>query len=264
MRKIWLAIILFFTLFAGSVDAKPCIGCSAELPDNANFCAACMTPQPQGIKLGGAAPVAKDMRESLLDMFAYIDEFEGYFHELKYLNVLGKMPEVKTRFQNSAARYKGIEAKLPEELKILAQVYAAKFQLFEGMTGVMKNLRIDGGYKAAILKSSLVVLALYNRIIDQFRAPKHFGPTELDLLKAEVGNIAKRTQKYTLTSQYLKLGKEKIPGGEKIMVLDVVGKRALVLYMGPTMDNNPLEGWMSLRDLEKRSTWKRENVAFFN
>lgn len=259
-----LLILVTFTFTGTALFAKACIGCSMELPDNANFCAACMTPQPKNVLLGKAPATKTDMRETLLEMFAFIDDFEGYFHELKYLNVLGKMPEVKTKFQNCAGQYKRIESRLPEELTILAQVYAAKFQLFEGMTGIMKNLRMDGGYKAAILKSSLLVLALYNQIIDQFRVAKTFAPEDLERLKKQVSNIGKRTQKYGVTAKYLTLGKEKLPGGEKVMVLEVVGKRALVMYMGPTMDNNPLEGWVSLRDLEKRTSWKRENIFFFN
>lgn len=252
-----------FLMAAASADAKLCIGCSTQLPDNANFCAGCMTPQPKAAKLAGPQAVARDQREVILDMFSFIDDFEASFHDLQYLNVLGKMPEVKTRFNNAAVQYKRLEPRLPEELTILAQIYAAKFQLFEGITGVMKNLRIDSGYKAAILKSSLLVMALYNQVIDQFRTPKTYGPAELEKLKKQVGNIPKRTQKYLVTAKYLQLGEQKVPGGEKVMVLDIQGKKAMVLYMGPSMDNNAVEGTVSLRDLEKRTSWRRENAFFF-
>jgi len=33
--------------------------------------------------------------------------------------------------------------------------------------------------------------------------------------------------------------------------------------MGPSMDNNPVEGMIGLRDLEKRTSWRRENEFFF-
>ncbi len=260
---------VFFTLALGvtlvpAVEAKQCIGCSAELPDNANFCAGCMTPQPKAARLAGPMAPSTDMREKVLDLFAFLDEFEAHFHDLQYLNILGKMPEVKTRFNNAAAQYKRLENRLPEELTILAQVYAAKFQLFEGVTGIMKNLRLDSGYKAAILKSSMMVMSLYNHVIDGFRAPRKFGKAELEALKKQVGTIPKRTQKYAITAKFLKVGETKVPGGEKVMVLGIQGKRAAVLYMGPSMDNNPVEGMISLGELEKRTTWKRENVFFFD
>ncbi len=264
-RKIFLVLTLVL-LVTVTADAKLCIGCSAELPDNATFCAKCMTPQPKAAKLTGRPTQAKvDPREQVMELFAFLDEYEAYFQQdIQYLNVLGKMPEVKTKFENAAARYKRLEPRLPEELTILAQVYAAKYQLFEGITGVMKNLRLDSGYKMAILKSSLVVMSLYNQVIDGFRTPKTFDRAALDALKKQVGNIPKRTQKYTVTAKYLKLGETKVPGGEKVMVLGIQGKRAAVLYMGPSMDNNAVEGMVGLRDLEKRTSWKRENEFFFD
>lgn len=243
--------------------AKPCIGCSAVLPDNANFCAGCMTPQPRSVNLSATPAKPVDHREQVMQLFSFIDEFEGYFHDLKYLNVLGKMPEVKTQFNNASGFYQQLEPRLPEELRILARVYAAKYQLFEGMTGVMKNLRIDSGFKAAILKSSMLVMALYNQVIDQFRSARSFGANELASLKAQLANIPKRTQKYEITAKYLKLGDEKVPRGNQVMVLEVSGNRAHVMLMGPSMDNNPVEGLVGLRDLAKRTGWKKENIEFF-
>jgi len=261
--RIQAAVLLFFiSLFTSNLEAKSCIGCNAQLPDNANFCAECMTPQPS------LSPIqqpknASDPREKLLEMFSFLDEFESNFHELKYLNVLGKMPDVKVRFQNTATIYRKLEPRLPEELTILAQIYAAKFQIFDGLAGLMKNLRVDGGFKAAILKSSLVTLTLQNRIINQFRAPMKYGPKQVESLKKQIEIMGKRTQKYTITSKYLELGKQKIPAGEKVMILELMGKNAMVLYMGPTIDNNPIEGIVSLRDLEKRTTWQKQNELFY-
>jgi len=262
MRSLLLALMLVGAL-CPQVDAKLCIGCNAELPDNATFCAGCMTPQPKVAQLNAPAAKQINQREQVMQLFSFIDEYEGYFHDMKYLNVLGKMPEVKTKFANAAGIYRQLEPGLPEELKILAQIYAAKYQLFEGMTGIMKNLRIDSGFKAAIIKSSMLVMALYNQVIDLFRADRHFGPPELDQLKAQVANIPKRTQKYNVTAKYLKLGDSKVPTGQQVMVLEVVGKRAHVMLMGPSMDNNPVEGPVSLRDLEKRTSWKKENINFY-
>jgi len=264
MKSRYLLIaIMMLSALCPQLSAKSCIGCSAELPDNATFCAGCMTPQPKTVRLSPAPAKPANHREQVMQMFAFIDEFEGYFHDLKYLNVLGKMPEVKTKFSNAIGFYRQLEPRLSEELRILAQIYAAKFQLFEGMTGVMKNLRIDSGFKAAILKSSMLVMALYNQVIEQFREDRQFGPPEIARLKAQVSNIPKRTQKYSITGKYLKLGDVKVPTGQQVMVLEVAGKRAHVMLMGPSMDNNPVEGQVSLRDLEKRTNWQKENLNYY-
>lgn len=261
-RYLLLSIILLGALCPQLV-AKPCIGCNAELPDNATFCAGCMTPQPKVTNLTALPGNALSQREQVMQLFSFIDEYEGYFHDMKYLNVLGKMPEVKIKFSNAVGFYRQLEPRLTEELRILAQIYAAKYQLFEGMTGVMKNLRLDSGFKAAIIKSSMLVMALYNRVINQFRDERFYGPQEIEKLKAQVTNIPKRTQKYDITSKYLKLGEEKVPAGHQVMVLEIIGKKAHVMLMGPSMDNNPVEGQVSLRGLERRTTWQKENINYY-
>ena len=47
------------------------------------------------------------------------------------------------------------------------------------------------------------------------------------------------------------------------MVLGISGKKAHVMYMGPSITNQPVEGVLNLKDLEKRTTWKKANEFFF-
>ncbi len=265
MSKNTLAAIaaLFILGSTISAEAKSCIGCSAQIPDNANFCSKCMTPQPKAATIGQQR-MQKEPREVILDMFAFIDNYEVYFHELEYLNILGKMPEIKTQFQNASVRYKNIEKMLPEECRLLANIYAAKFQLFDGITNVMKNLRLDSGYRNALLKSALLTMAYYNKIIDEFRSPRNWNQQNIELLKKQMENVNDRVQKYQVTSKYLKFDDEnKVPNGESIMVLGISGNKAHVMYMGPSMTNDAVQGTFPLSTLEKRTTWKKANVFFF-
>lgn len=246
-----------------TAEAKICFGCSTNIPDNATFCSKCMTPQPKAVTIGNQN-LQKEPREVVLDMFAFLDSYEAHFHDLQYVNILGKMPEIKTLFQNASVRYRTVEKILPEECKLLANIYAAKYQLFDGITNVMKNIRIDSGYKAALLKSSLLVMSYYNKIIDTFRVPRVWSRENIELLKKQMQNVSDRTQKYQVTSSYLKMDHEtKIPKGESIMVLGIEGKKAYVMYMGPSMTLNPVEAVFPLSTLEKRTTWKKSNVFFF-
>ena len=243
-------------------DAKICIGCSAQIADNANYCTNCMTPQPQSAVIGQQS-MHREPREVIIDMFHFLDDYEAYFHDLQYLNILGKMPEVKTMFQNASVRYRNIERMLPEECKLLANIYAAKYQLFDGITNIMKNLRLDSGYRAAIGKSALLSMVYYNKIIDQFRTPRVWNAEKIAILKKQIQNVHDRIQKYQVTSQYLKIDDTKIQKGESIMVIGVSGKKAQVMYMGPSITNQPVEGILELKILEKRTTWKKANVFFF-
>lgn len=263
-NKIKIDILSFLLILSSAVnvEAKICIGCSSQIPDNANFCSNCFTPQPQAARIGQNNK-QNDAKEVILDMFSFIDNYEVYFHELKYLDILGKMPEVKTRFQNASIRYRNLEKKLPEECRLLANIYAAKYQLFDGITNVMKNLRIDSGYRDALLKSALVTMSYYNNIINQFRTSIVWTPQNIILLKKQMENVNDRVQKYQITAKYIKLDDTKIPCGGSIMVIKLIGKKAHIIYMGESMTNNAVEGTITLKELEKRTTWKRTNEFFF-
>lgn len=253
-------LLLFGSLI--SADAKTCISCSCQLPDNANFCSNCLTPQPMAATLGQQS-MQKEPREVILDMFAFIDHYQTYFNDMEYLNILGKMPEIKTQFQNASIRYRNLERMLPEECKLLANIYAAKYQLFDGITNVMKNLRIDSGHRNALLKSALLVMSYYNDIINQFRTPRVWDAANIEQLKKQIKNVSERTQKYQVTTEYLKLDETKIPCGESVMVMTIANKKAFVMYMGPSMTHEPVQANIPLSTLEKRTTWKKANEFFF-
>jgi hypothetical protein len=204
-----------------------------------------------------------DNRERLLHTFAFLDDFEAYFTDVKYLNILGKLPELKIKFKKAVAYIKSFQHLLTPAQRILTEIYVAKYNLFEGLGNIMKNMRLDSGYKSALMRSGLAALSLYNKIIDQFREPVSFTGQALQNLQNQVRIIPKRLQKYRITSKYLKLGGEKIPGGNSVMVLDIINNKALVLFMGPTLTNRQIEGPISLRDLEKRTTWEKANQIFY-
>ncbi|GAB4284989.1 MAG: hypothetical protein Kow0029_31690 [Candidatus Rifleibacteriota bacterium] len=213
-------------------------------------------PQPEFAQATGN-------KEKLFKLFSFIDEYEKEFADFKYLNVLGKLPDVKNRYHQAQAIVRKMGSSLKDEEKILVYLYGAKMQLFTGLTDLMKNLRIDSGYKAALIKSGMYVLSLYDDIISDIRSNDVMDAETTKRIKWKLKTIAGKTQKYDISSKYLKLGGKKIPAGQKVMVLEIKGNRAFVLYMGPTMTDQCIEGWLSLRDLEKRTDWKRENRSFF-
>ena len=45
--------------------------------------------------------------------------------------------------------------------------------------------------------------------------------------------------------------------------MGISGKKAHIMYMGPSMTNDPVEGTITLKNLEKRTTWKKSNEFFF-
>jgi len=67
----------------------------------------------------------------------------------------------------------------------------------------------------------------------------------------------------TVTSQYLKVGLDKIPRSSKLIVVSVVKKRARILCIGENQTSDMVEGFVSLRSLEKRTSWKKEDIEIY-
>lgn len=220
---------------------------------------------PVIMQSNGSANLNKfeQQRNLIIDLFSFLDEYEVHFREMKYLNVLGKLPELKTRFTQAQNTFRRYEPRMSEELKILGSIYSARYQIFAGMGDVLKNLRIDSGYRAALLRSATFVLNNYNQLLDKLKDSSGFTPAELGELKLEIANLTRRNQKYSITSKYLSLAENKIPKGEKIIVLEIKDKKALVLYMGPTMTNMQIEDWISIGALEKRTDWVKSNLDYY-
>lgn len=205
----------------------------------------------------------EQQKKLIVDLFSCVDDYEFHFREMKYLNVLGKLPELKNKFARAQNTYRRYEARMNEQLKIMGSLYFSRYQLFTGLGEVLKNLRLDSGFRAALMRSGTVVLNNYNELLDYLKASPILKPQELNDLKLKIANVSRRNQKYKITSKYFELDDNKIPAGEQIMVLEVKGNRALVLYMGPTMTNSQIEGWVNLRDLEKRTNWENSNKDFY-
>lgn len=252
-KIIYLILALVLSIKINTVNAQEF---KMEFRDNSD----------SAVALNNAKPVFSkfDKQKNLIiELFAFIEQYEVVFREMKYLNILEKLPEFKIKFQKAEKLFKRNEPKMTEELKILGSLYFAKYQILSGLAEVIKDMRIDSGYRAALVRSGAAVLNNYNKLIDQLKVSNGLAPNELDKFKLQMLNITRRNQKYTITSKYLKLAGEKIPRGEKIIVLEIKNKKALVLYMGPTLSNQQIEDWIRLRDLEKRTNWIRSNVDFY-
>lgn len=261
-QKTLTVIALLAALLPASMcQAKRCVACNEILPDSAAICTSCLTPQPKIVKLEPEAPLTAQQR--LVELFSFLDDFEKYFHENQYLNMLGLMPEVKIKFQNAVSVYQTMAPNLPEELKILAKLYAAKYQVFEGITAMQKNLRLESSFREALIRANMYKMALCNSIIAPFKASSRLDENSAINLKRRVASIEKRMYKYTVTAKYLKVGDTKIARGSKILITSISGKNARVLVIASTGKFEPVEAFVSLKGLAKRTDWVKENAKYY-
>ncbi len=258
-----LLLILFLILSSATTTlAFNCGKCGYNASDEATFCSKCGSKIVQQKWL----PLTHENqlnRSNIFALFDPIDEFERAFLTNKYLNILGKFPELKIKYTNNLKLYRSISSKLPQEIVILEKIYATKFLIFEGVVRIMKNLRINKGYKEALIKGAKYMLELYNRSIRTIKEKIDFSESDLEALKKQLKNTAARSRKFYVTSKYLKLSGFQIGKGEKLMVLGIEKNKALVLHMGATNINICIEGLLGVRDLIKRTSFEKSDIATY-
>jgi hypothetical protein len=74
--------------------------------------------------------------------------------------------------------------------------------------------------------------------------------------------VQKNSQTHQVTSKYLLIDNHRLKTGEPLWVIEVSAGHAMVLHMGQSRSSSPVSGWISLADLEKRSTWRYDSSLY--
>jgi RNA polymerase subunit RPABC4/transcription elongation factor Spt4 len=253
-------IISPFTL--STTIAAVCENCGFDASDSSSFCPKCGTKiiQQNWLPLNHEKQLDKS---EIFALFEPIEDFERALLTNKYLNILGKFPETKIKYTNNLKLYKSMHITTPEEIVILEKIYSTKFLIFEGVVRIMKNLRINKGYKEALIKSAKYMLELYGRSIKIIKETPDFSKSDIEALKVQLKNTAARSKKFQVTSKFLKLSGFQIGQGEKLMVLGIEKNKALVLHMGATNINICIEGLLTIRELLKRTSFQKSDIETY-
>lgn len=110
---------------------------------------------------------------------------------------------------------------------------------------------------------ALFMLAQINEAIDVLLS----GGGSLSSI-AESEEIERRmkrtTVNYVVTAPYLLVDNQRLNRGEPIWIIDVVSGSAKVLHVGRSRSSQPILGWVSVYDLERRSNWRSDPAFFYS
>ncbi|NLM16579.1 MAG: zinc ribbon domain-containing protein [Candidatus Riflebacteria bacterium] len=265
-KKILLVLFIFITLTSVSY-AKSCIACGMQIPDTANFCGICGVAQPKLDLPGVSRTQTSSFTEQILKEFAFLDDFERHIHNHNNFGILGEMPNIRTQFNNVAAFLRTKESVLTPEAKLLIKAYAAKYQIYESMNHLGKDLRSDVVFKNAMKLYNVLALSYYNEIIEYYRQNSfHQSPDFLQKVQSLFKSIETRLKQHKITSKFIKFQDIKIPQGSNFVVTGISkdGKTAELLYLG----GHPAEvtaiiGSSNLKSLYRRSTFTPEDAFYF-
>lgn len=289
MKKTFVVMILMLIAAVMPALAAFCHNCGKELPAAANFCPGCgkevagafqpaqpapsapvqsqpvqvVQPQPAP-PLAKPEPVVVTENSSLAD-YEFINQMEmlltnsGYGTASRQARELRMANDARMARLESNYRYFGAYQRKMHDLHLKKQ--RAIEEYLEAWKGT--EYGPDRARAMAEKDRALFVLGAVNEMIDTLLT----GGGSLTSI-AQVEDMEKRLQRtsgnFVVTAPYLIVDNQRLNRGEPIWVMDVVVAEARVLHMGNGRSSQPICGWVSIYDLEKRSSWRSDPAFFYS
>ncbi|PKL39270.1 MAG: hypothetical protein CVV41_21705 [Candidatus Riflebacteria bacterium HGW-Riflebacteria-1] len=301
MKKLLLVLTLLLFCVAAPLLAAFCHHCGKQMPDAANFCPACGTASagsfdsapPMGtppasppssaqpkqsapVIISGPVviqpttpvtinqPVMSPIEISLADYDA-VNQMELLLSNSNYdvasREALKLKRQHNERMNLIASRYSGYG---PYQRR-LHDLHVLKFNALENYLESWKASERgpDVARAQAEKDRALFMLAQTNEAIDVLLS----GGGSLSSI-AEAEEIERRmkrtTVNYVVTAPYILVDNQRLNRGEPLWVIDVLSGSAKVLHMGRGRSSQPICGWVSVYDLERRSNWRSDPVFFYS
>lgn len=301
MKRMLVMLGLLLFCIAAPSFAAFCHHCGKQLPDAANFCPACGTaaagsfesapPAPAPAKPSApppattantpvmisapvivqpvtpvtiSQPTAYPVEISLVDYDA-VNQMELLLTNTSY--DVASREAIKLRRQHNERMY-AVSARYAAYGNYQRRIHDLHVQKFDALEAYLEAWKgaekgPDRARSLAEKDRALFMLAQINEAIDALLSG---GGTLSSIAESEeIERRMKRTTvNYVVTAPYLLVDNQRLNRNEPIWVIDVVSGSAKVLHMGRGRSSQPICGWVSVYDLEKRSNWRSDPVFFYS
>ncbi len=286
MKRLVCLMAIMVLLAVSPLWAAFCHNCGKELPQAANFCPGCgkasagafetarpepVAPQPAAIPIQvnvtayppqNTPVIINDISladyESVnqMEMLLTGSNFDAANRQAAALRIIHN-----DRMSRLSSRYAGFSLYQRKLHDLHLQKFKALEYYLEAWRSEEKGF--DRVRAQAEKDKALFMLSQVNEAIDTLLTG---GATLTSINQVEEieKRIHKNTANYVVTAPYLLVDNQRLNRGEPIWVIDVVSASAKVLHMGKGRLNEPICGWVSVYDLEKRSNWRSDPAFFFS
>lgn len=270
-----LMLILTLMLIASPSWALFCQYCGSSMADDAKFCPKCGKNQtaPQTAPVAQPATptpviVTPDNSATSVTIAAPADVPTAPYESInRYESLLTSSGQGRSsgtaaehRFRISSALQQ-ISSEIPRftpAMSRLHNLYIAKYNILDRYDGACtRSMRGQGRIEADAEKEKLLFsLARTNEMISYLkdRLADPAAPARVDEMQK---SLDEGTREHRVTAPYLRLEGHRVNQGQRLWVMDIVDERAMVMILDDCGSGKPLVGWLSLGDLERRSTYRR-------
>ena len=296
MKRMFLILGLLLFCVAAPSFAAFCHHCGKQMPEAANFCPACGTaaagsfesapPAPAPAKSPAAPtapvmisapvviqpatpvaisqPTAYPVEISLADYDA-VNQMELLLTNTNY--DVASREALKLRRQHNDRMY-AVSARYAAYGNYQRRIHDLHVQKFDALEAYLEAWKgaekgPDCARAQAEKDRALFMLAQINEAIDVILSG---GGSLSSIAESEAieRRMKRTTVNYVVTAPYLLVDNQRLNRNEPIWVIDVVSGQARVLHMGRGRSSQPICGWVSVYDLERRSNWRSDPVFFYS
>ena len=264
-------LLVLFLLFCCSLApaAILCSSCGKDMPDKANFCPWCGTALPEATKPdrqvarevstpAGSVPIELSPSD-----YNYVSQMETMINANNHAVASREAPKFRTlhgRQMTAVAPHYGSYNAYQRKLH---ELNVQKFLALENYLEAWGNSERGpnrAGSTAEKAKSQFLI-AQTNEALDILLTG---GGSLASIARVEMveNRMKKNTRNHEVTSQYLLIDDHRVKRGEPIWIFEVASGFARVMHMGRRNSSAPLCGWISIEDLEKRSTWRLDPTLY--
>ncbi len=272
MKKISMVLVLLFFFTGTPLFALNCIECGKSLPDQARFCPWCGTSAAYNISIPTEAMETALRPRDTTRLTAGVSPAD-YLYVGKLEELLGRndlkavMREIRDLWRLNdmqTARVTTIRMHLNPYQQKLHDLHARKFDLLNNYLEAWRQQE-EGRERAkatAAKQRAAFAVAQINLAIDELATGNGTQDSFRKIEEIE-RRLRESTQTNRVTAGFIVVGNKRLSRGEPLWVIEVVGNFARIMHMGENSSANPLVGWVTLYDLERRTNW-RPNPEIFH
>ncbi len=254
-------MVLLLVCMTAPAFAIFCNKCGKEVSDSSNFCNWCGNALAVNVQASDDA-VVLTARDCTLADYHYVNQLEQFINSGNYETASREArklrPQHDRRIVEATNQYAGYSL----YGRKLHDLHVKKFNALENYLDAWTDQErsLNRAQARSAMARAQYLLSGMNEAIDALITG---AGSFASIAKAE--EIEKRVQKnsqtHRVTSKYLAVDNHRLKTDEPLWVIEVAAGHAMVLHMG-SGGSSPVSGWVSITDLEKRSTWRYDSTLY--
>ncbi|MBF0406724.1 MAG: zinc ribbon domain-containing protein [Candidatus Riflebacteria bacterium] len=252
-------MIVFFLFLLSPLWAIYCQNCGTAIANDSKFCSQCGKPLTADTSTNQPLPVAENNSDVSSFNYDSVNNFESTLassnHSASIRNTSGSWYEARENLKKAGNSHNSFNP----VMKKLHNLYQKKYDLLEGYHAIWVESERNPSRTDLLSRKEKIrhQISQTNEIIRVLNENRN-DPGILSRIEDMEKGAEKTNVEYIVTSPYLQLDAHRIPKNQPLWVMELKNGSAKVMHMGNIGFGSPVTAWISIYDLEKRTSWRAD------